>query len=313
MEHSTEQVKNGGELPLVVWLRGDEEDFTLSAEDVMAALDIKRSRLTQISGRELRVGRRRVERYLKPFYRPADVHAYQQRTRAAVTRQRSADAINAAASDIESRNKKLMQEHNSYLLAALTTTTGELQKSLSTLLFATQQKLSVTSADNFFSQTQKLMACFEKLQHQLRTLFATFEQQTLTAQDSAAKKMQDMLQTQQEQQRTLTTLQQTTSSQHAELVASNAAHTAQLLALQQNSEALAQQLQEIPRQYARLTTAGAEHLAQQLDALTQSLTEQIEQALAAVSHTQQQHTSQLWQRSRSRQMPRSRNWPSLSP
>src|SRR5438045_3561626 len=50
-------------LPMLVWLRGDESycgDFCLDADQVMVRLGIKRSRLTQISGRELRVGRMRM-------------------------------------------------------------------------------------------------------------------------------------------------------------------------------------------------------------------------------------------------------------
>ncbi len=49
-----------GDLPMIVWLRGDElyvDEFCLDADAAMKALGIKRSRLTQISGKELRVGR----------------------------------------------------------------------------------------------------------------------------------------------------------------------------------------------------------------------------------------------------------------
>ncbi len=45
-------------LPMVVWLAGDEahaDDFCIDADTAMQELGIKRSRLTQISGRELRV------------------------------------------------------------------------------------------------------------------------------------------------------------------------------------------------------------------------------------------------------------------
>jgi hypothetical protein len=57
------------DFPMIVWLRGDEpwfSQFDMDAEAVMSALGIKRSRLTQISGKELRVGRVRMDRYIRP-------------------------------------------------------------------------------------------------------------------------------------------------------------------------------------------------------------------------------------------------------
>ena len=97
-------------MPMCVWLRGDEDsnDFTMTAEEVMVELNIKRSRLTQISGKELRVGRKRVERYVKPFYRHIDVLTYKEWTRASATRQRSAEIIEKAADDIEKRSERLL-------------------------------------------------------------------------------------------------------------------------------------------------------------------------------------------------------------
>src|SRR5690606_18828586 len=65
--HNSQAAKE--ELPMIVWLRGDEEiasEFTVDAEAAMEFLGIKRSRLTQISGRELRVGRMRIDRYIRP-------------------------------------------------------------------------------------------------------------------------------------------------------------------------------------------------------------------------------------------------------
>jgi hypothetical protein len=85
-----------GELPLVVWLRGDEpyiEEFDTDAEGAMEALGIKRSRLTQISGRELRVGRIRAGRYIKPLYRSIDLQAYKEWTRAPSSHQKSAAIV----------------------------------------------------------------------------------------------------------------------------------------------------------------------------------------------------------------------------
>ena len=62
----------------------------------MHALGIKRSRLTQISGRDLRVGRVRVDRYIRPVYRSNDIEKYLAWTRATASHQKSSDAIKTA-------------------------------------------------------------------------------------------------------------------------------------------------------------------------------------------------------------------------
>ena len=57
-------------LAMVVWLDDAAhlcEEFSMDADEVMQELGIKRSRLTQISGKELRVGRLRIDKYTKPF------------------------------------------------------------------------------------------------------------------------------------------------------------------------------------------------------------------------------------------------------
>lgn len=98
------------DLPMVVWLRGDEEiidEFTMDAEAAMTALGIKRSRLTQISGRELRVGRIRIDRYTRPVYRPQDVQAYLEWTRASASHQKSSQAIEMAAQKLEEQRGEL--------------------------------------------------------------------------------------------------------------------------------------------------------------------------------------------------------------
>jgi hypothetical protein len=88
------------ELPQVVWLRGDEPycgEFALDAEAVMARLNIKRTRLTQISGRELRVGRIRRGRYVAPVYRQEDVDAYAAWTRPTASHMKSSQVLEDAA------------------------------------------------------------------------------------------------------------------------------------------------------------------------------------------------------------------------
>ena len=113
MDHDEKaQEKEKEPLPNSIWLRGDEdffEDFCLDAEEVMSQLGIKRSRLRQISGHELRVGRKRVDRYIKPFYRPKDVEDYLAWTRATASHQKSSLILNTAADSLSSHSKKISE------------------------------------------------------------------------------------------------------------------------------------------------------------------------------------------------------------
>jgi DNA repair exonuclease SbcCD ATPase subunit len=98
------------ELPLVVFLRGDEdcfEDFSWSADKVMDVLNIKRSRLNQLSGRELRVGKKKMDRYIRPVYRPCDVYNYLEWTRPTASHQRSSKIMDEARKKLEDHSKKL--------------------------------------------------------------------------------------------------------------------------------------------------------------------------------------------------------------
>ncbi|NRA45444.1 MAG: hypothetical protein HRU09_10870 [Oligoflexales bacterium] len=118
MENSETPESNLGsnELPLCVWLKGDEpyfKDFCLDAEEVMEQLGIKRSRLRQISGNELRVGRKRVERYIRPFYRPDDVEKYLSWTRATASHQKSSQMLNSAAEKLSAQSKAVLEHLSS--------------------------------------------------------------------------------------------------------------------------------------------------------------------------------------------------------
>ncbi|MBP9708733.1 MAG: hypothetical protein KBD78_13930 [Oligoflexales bacterium] len=100
-------------LPMQVWLRGDESyvaEFSLDAEAVMRILRLKRTRLTQISGRELRVGRIKSGRYIKPLYRPQDVEAYLAVTRAPMSQIQSKKQIEAQQADIQALSTQLFTE-----------------------------------------------------------------------------------------------------------------------------------------------------------------------------------------------------------
>ena len=95
---------------MMVWLRGDEDicsDFSLDADAVMQRLGIRRSRLTQISGRELRVGRMRKGRYVSPVFRPEDVEAYLSWTRASASHLKSSDLLHDAAGELMQQSARL--------------------------------------------------------------------------------------------------------------------------------------------------------------------------------------------------------------
>lgn len=102
-EHTNLTDSIPADLPMSVPLKGHENyfnEFSMEATEVMELLGIKRSRLRQISGQELRVGRKRVERYIKPFYRPEDVESYQQWTRQTMSHKKSSDALQSAAKEL---------------------------------------------------------------------------------------------------------------------------------------------------------------------------------------------------------------------
>lgn len=93
-------------LPKVVWLRGDEpyfHEFSLDADQAMEILGIRRSRLNQISGKELRVARARMGRYIRPVYRPIDIEQYQAWIRPSSSHVKSTDIINTAVKALEEK------------------------------------------------------------------------------------------------------------------------------------------------------------------------------------------------------------------
>lgn len=111
-DQDAENSKTHTELPVIVWLRGDEPwfaEFDLDADQTMQRLNIKRSRLTQISGKELRVGRIRIDRYVRPIYRSEDVEAYLTWTRATASHQRSSSAIKEAVDALQSQGSQIAQ------------------------------------------------------------------------------------------------------------------------------------------------------------------------------------------------------------
>ncbi len=101
------------DLPLIVWLKGDESfagDFCIDADQAMKVLGIKRSRLTQISGKELRVGRMRQGRYIRPVYRQLDLNEYLEWTRPTATHIKSSDVLMQAATELRSGTKEVVDQ-----------------------------------------------------------------------------------------------------------------------------------------------------------------------------------------------------------
>ncbi len=121
------------DFPLIVWLRGDEPWFTqfdMDADSAMATLGIKRSRLTQIAGRDLRVGRVRVDRYIRPVFRSIDVAAYLNQTRATASHQKSSEALQVASLAFNEQ----IDRFQSTLDAISTNLTAQLNSVLGTLI-----------------------------------------------------------------------------------------------------------------------------------------------------------------------------------
>jgi hypothetical protein len=105
-------------LPMVLNLRGDEaiaEAFSYDSEQAMSFLGIKRSRLNQISGRELRVARVRRDRYVRPVYRESDLKDYLEWTRATATHLSSSKAIEQAVENLDDRFNDVLQVFNQKL------------------------------------------------------------------------------------------------------------------------------------------------------------------------------------------------------
>ena len=102
--------KESLELPMTVQLKGYEDyfpDFSWDAKKVMEVLGIKRSRLNQISGEELRVGKARIDRYLRPIYRPEDVQKYLEWTKPTASHKRSTNIIDQARNKLDKTSEDL--------------------------------------------------------------------------------------------------------------------------------------------------------------------------------------------------------------
>lgn len=166
------------EFPMIVWLRGDEpwySEFNMDAEATMNALGIKRSRLTQIAGKDLRVGRVRVDRYIRPVFRSRDVEQYLNLTRATASHQKSSDALNSAAellcqqvnrleARLETINQNLMTQIESTLQKVLTETFSLVVKGVADRLDALEgdvvNRLSVLTQETLLKHVDAIQKDF---------------------------------------------------------------------------------------------------------------------------------------------------------
>lgn len=175
LEHDDET-----DLPLTVWLRGDESyvsEFELDADRVMELLGIKRSRLTQISGKELRVGRIRRGRYVAPVYRQEDVDMYRSWTRATASHVKSssllheaaaalkdessrvADALDAAASETKDAVQQAVRDGNAKTVALLDGSLTELTNQVAA--FAAERRHEAKRMDAWLSKQDTRMTLIE--------------------------------------------------------------------------------------------------------------------------------------------------------
>lgn len=170
-------VAEGEDFPMVVWLRGDEsyaEDFKIDADEAMKMIGIRRSRLTQISGKELRVGRRRIGRYIRPVYRSEDVQAYVQWTRPTASHAKSSSIVEDAAKKLFEQSEKLEQNLKQSLANSLNEITSTAQirhdetvrmqnENLQKLLNEQRSQLQQLS-DQFSKTTERLVETAARLE-----------------------------------------------------------------------------------------------------------------------------------------------------
>lgn len=180
------------DLPMVHIFRGDEElvsEFNQSAEKAMEILGIKRSRLNQISGRELRVAKIRTNGYVRPFYRLIDLQEYLAWSRAPVTHKRSTEVIDDVVSRLEAHamdlKEGLSEEGNalhSTMVSAIQTIEFSLQNQIqnlkralqtkdSTLIFANQ----LTAQSDALKEIQNHLNCLTSVQAELELSVSTIK------------------------------------------------------------------------------------------------------------------------------------------
>lgn len=129
-------------------LQGDEEyfdEFSCTAEDAMDFLGIRRTRLRDISGHELRVGRKREGRYVRPFYRKCDLEEYRdiQEKKASSARRQGA-SFQMLSSVIENQSVQITTQVESELKSRVETLANQTNSTFSKLEeFVSNQNLKL--------------------------------------------------------------------------------------------------------------------------------------------------------------------------
>ncbi|MFK7874022.1 MAG: hypothetical protein AB8C84_12790 [Oligoflexales bacterium] len=176
------QASENLDLPMTVWLTGEEDyfsEFTMDADAVMAQLQIKRSRLTQISGKELRVGRTRIDRYIRPVFRPQDIENYLNWSRAPATKQKSNAELSELQQQFEAKISEILSKapqhisHNTAL--AKTSDSKALEHKIRTIhqkLCDQLQSLLNTSHRNLQQSLSPLRTEIQSIKKQLLTVEA---------------------------------------------------------------------------------------------------------------------------------------------
>lgn len=235
------------DLPLVLWLRGDEaivEEFTVDADTAMRTLGIRRSRLNQISGRELRVGRIRIDKYVRPVYRPADLEAYLTATRPSVSHQKSAKAIDIAVDRLDHQRNELFEQFQQFRDVLTESIQQALTREQKTILnqLAASMDLLREDAKNLQQSLARSAHENKQLQQQVNHLQATMQQLQQWHQTQTAVQLERLQQMEQNWQQLLVAGQKQQQAAQAQVLKQGQSLQAALTTLTARYESLEQQL-----------------------------------------------------------------------
>lgn len=198
------------DFPMIVWLRGDEPwfpEFDTDAEAAMNTLGIKRSRLTQIAGKELRVGRVRVDRYVKPVFRKRDIEQYLNQTRATASHQKSSEILNSAANQLslqisrfeqrlEVINENLLSQINSGLQTVLTESLNVSVNHISELIDSLSgdliNRLAILTQENMLKHTEPLKKELTKSSSEMTQTLTSLGTEILQNQSNQESRLSDV-------------------------------------------------------------------------------------------------------------------------
>ena len=163
------------ELPMIVQLRGDEpyaESFCRDADYVMKELGIKRSRLTQISGKDLRVGRIRVDRYTRPMYRDEDIEVYKSWTRSPATHKNSSQMIDNAVARLEQKSSEFAQGLKDVIADVESSVANDLKDYINTIVKLQEDRSYQAKIDRNVKWNE-VFSLFSKNNEKIQTLSQT--------------------------------------------------------------------------------------------------------------------------------------------